>query len=139
VHLGDIEVITYSELDEDAFMGMEQVQTVLHACESLVHVLLEHQQTSPPLHNAYTRLHRVTDPTGRYLLLQSLVGLHSQLILYNTVARLHSCLDTQYRILYRNWHNLMKWAAQTCGIGVPFTELHQYYKQRIQDKKPQRC
>ena len=37
---------------------------------------LPHQQTSLPLHNAYTSLHRVTDPTERYLPLQSLVGLY---------------------------------------------------------------
>ena len=39
-------------------------------------VFTDHQQTSLPLHNAYTSLHRVTDPTERYLPLQSLVGLY---------------------------------------------------------------
>ena len=41
VDLGDIEMIADSKLNEDAFVRMEQAQTVLHSCKSLVCVLLE--------------------------------------------------------------------------------------------------
>ena len=39
--LGDVEVFAYAELDEDTFVGMENVQAVLHGCKSLVCLLLE--------------------------------------------------------------------------------------------------
>ena len=41
MNLGDIEVFTYAELDDDVFVGMEKVQAVLHGHESLVCLLLE--------------------------------------------------------------------------------------------------
>jgi len=41
VDLWDIEVITDPKLNEDIFMGMEDVQAILHGCESVVCLLLE--------------------------------------------------------------------------------------------------
>ena len=41
VDLGDIEMFAYSQLNEDAFIHMEQAQTVLHSHKSFVRVLLE--------------------------------------------------------------------------------------------------
>ena len=39
-----------------------------------------HQQTNPPLYRAYTDLYSTTDYTARYLPLQSLLRLYSQLL-----------------------------------------------------------